>query len=304
MCTASDSACIWRASSRSAAASTAGAYSGAVLRIARVDVFGYDLRYAHGEYVMSGGRSVTSLPSTVVRLEADTGVVGLGRDVSARLDLPGVVRGRGAGGAARTGAGADRRRAVERAGTPWTARCAATRTRRRRSTSRAGTCSAGRSACRCRRCSAACVPRTSRSTSRSRSGWSGDMVVRVRDERANGITRFQLKLGSDPHEDAERVRAVVAETRGGRARDRRRQRRLAAGRRGRRGAGAGGPRPRAVRAAVPDARGVPDRARAHDAADGARRGDHRRARADPRVRRDGGRESQARPGRRADRARG
>jgi len=27
------------------------------VRIARVDVFGYGLRYAHGEYVMSGGRS-------------------------------------------------------------------------------------------------------------------------------------------------------------------------------------------------------------------------------------------------------
>ena len=33
------------------------------MRIARVDVFGYGLRYAHGEYVMSGGRSVAALAS-------------------------------------------------------------------------------------------------------------------------------------------------------------------------------------------------------------------------------------------------
>ena len=48
------------------------------MRIARVDVFGYDLRYAHGEYVMSGGRSITSLPSTVVRIETDTASSGWG----------------------------------------------------------------------------------------------------------------------------------------------------------------------------------------------------------------------------------
>ena len=55
-------------------------------------------------------------------------------------------------------------------------------------------------------------------------------------------------------------------------RDRRRQRRLAAAGRGRRRAAAGRARPRVLRAAVPDARGVPRRAAAHDAADGARRG--------------------------------
>ena len=48
------------------------------MRIARVDVFGYQLHYAHGEYVMSGGRSVASLPSTLVRVTSETGVEGWG----------------------------------------------------------------------------------------------------------------------------------------------------------------------------------------------------------------------------------
>src|SRR5262245_58098015 len=79
MCTASESACIWRASSRSAAASTASEATLAhPMKIARVEILGYELRYAHGAYVMSGGRSVTSLPSTVVRIETDAGLVGHG----------------------------------------------------------------------------------------------------------------------------------------------------------------------------------------------------------------------------------
>ena len=36
--------------------------------IDRVDVYGYDLTYAHGDYVMSSGRVVNVLPSTVVRI--------------------------------------------------------------------------------------------------------------------------------------------------------------------------------------------------------------------------------------------
>src|SRR3954466_13871560 len=43
-----------------------------------VDVFGYRLRYAHGAYVMSQNRSIDALESTVVRIGTDTGVVGWG----------------------------------------------------------------------------------------------------------------------------------------------------------------------------------------------------------------------------------
>lgn len=48
------------------------------MRIARVDVFGYELTYVHGRYVMSGGRKITGLPSTVVRVVSDDGVEGWG----------------------------------------------------------------------------------------------------------------------------------------------------------------------------------------------------------------------------------
>jgi L-alanine-DL-glutamate epimerase-like enolase superfamily enzyme len=48
------------------------------MKIARVDVFAYDLHYLHGTYVMSGGRTVAGLSSTVVRVTADDGLTGWG----------------------------------------------------------------------------------------------------------------------------------------------------------------------------------------------------------------------------------
>src|SRR4029077_12268910 len=48
------------------------------VQVARVDVYGYDLTYVHGTYVMSGGREIVSLPSTVVRVTADQGTEGFG----------------------------------------------------------------------------------------------------------------------------------------------------------------------------------------------------------------------------------
>lgn len=47
-------------------------------RIERIDVYGYDLTYAHGDYVMSSGRVVNRLPSTVVRITTHAGVTGYG----------------------------------------------------------------------------------------------------------------------------------------------------------------------------------------------------------------------------------
>ena len=46
--------------------------------IERIDVFGYELTYAHGEYVMSSGRTVNRLASTVVRVTTAGGVTGYG----------------------------------------------------------------------------------------------------------------------------------------------------------------------------------------------------------------------------------
>ena len=81
--------------------------------IDRVEVFGYDLTYAHGEYVMSTGRVVDRLPSTVVRIDDPVGDRGLWRDVPARDHVPAGVRRRGARRAAGAGARASRRRCRE-----------------------------------------------------------------------------------------------------------------------------------------------------------------------------------------------
>jgi L-alanine-DL-glutamate epimerase-like enolase superfamily enzyme len=48
------------------------------LRVRAVEVYGYQLTYAHGRYVMSGGRVVDRLPSTVVRVVTDEGLDGWG----------------------------------------------------------------------------------------------------------------------------------------------------------------------------------------------------------------------------------
>ena len=48
------------------------------MRIAAVDVFAYDLTYVHGRYVMSGGRVIERLSSTVVRIRTDDGIEGFG----------------------------------------------------------------------------------------------------------------------------------------------------------------------------------------------------------------------------------
>jgi cis-L-3-hydroxyproline dehydratase len=47
-------------------------------QIERVDVYGYELTYAHGDYVMSSGRVVNRLASTVVRITTVDGTVGFG----------------------------------------------------------------------------------------------------------------------------------------------------------------------------------------------------------------------------------
>ena len=49
------------------------------MEIVGADVFDYRLNYAHGEYVMSGGRTVASLPSTLVRVTSDSGLEGWGQ---------------------------------------------------------------------------------------------------------------------------------------------------------------------------------------------------------------------------------
>ena len=62
------------------------------MRIARVDVYGYDLSYVYGSYTMSGGRVIDVLASTVVRVTTTEGDRGLRGGVPARARLPAVAR--------------------------------------------------------------------------------------------------------------------------------------------------------------------------------------------------------------------
>jgi len=48
------------------------------MKITALDCFGYDLNYAHGEYVMSGSRAATTEVGTLVRLRTDEGLEGWG----------------------------------------------------------------------------------------------------------------------------------------------------------------------------------------------------------------------------------
>jgi L-alanine-DL-glutamate epimerase-like enolase superfamily enzyme len=48
------------------------------MKISRIDVFSFELTYVHGVYTMSGGRDITTLPSTLVRVTADSGHQGWG----------------------------------------------------------------------------------------------------------------------------------------------------------------------------------------------------------------------------------
>ena len=48
------------------------------MKIASIDAFGYELTYAHGEYVMSKGRAAQSQASTLVRIRTDDGLEGWG----------------------------------------------------------------------------------------------------------------------------------------------------------------------------------------------------------------------------------
>ena len=38
------------------------------MKIDRIEVYGYDLSYRYGKYVMSGNQVINSIPSTVVRI--------------------------------------------------------------------------------------------------------------------------------------------------------------------------------------------------------------------------------------------
>lgn len=48
------------------------------MKITRIDLYAHELSYRHGTYIMSGGREITTLASTLVRVTSDTGLTGWG----------------------------------------------------------------------------------------------------------------------------------------------------------------------------------------------------------------------------------
>jgi L-alanine-DL-glutamate epimerase-like enolase superfamily enzyme len=183
-------------------------------RIERIDVFGYDLTYVHGDYVMSNGRVVNRLASTVVRVATRDGTTGFGEVCPLGTTyLPAHAEGARAGlrEVAPSVIGGD----VANLGD----------VHRRMDTALLGHAYA-KSAI-----DVACWDALGRITGQPVAallggilqaelplyvaiplGPAADMAAFTRRERAAGIHRFQLKLGAAPAEDAERVAAVVAET--------------------------------------------------------------------------------------------
>jgi cis-L-3-hydroxyproline dehydratase len=181
------------------------------MRITRADVYGYDLTYVHGTYVMSGGRVIDALPSTVVRLTTDDGVVGFGETCPLG---PAYLPGHGAGARAALQEvlpaliGLDPREvAVVNARMDAALR------------GHAYAKSAVDVACWDIRGRSAGVAVCSLLGGRRQQefplyvaiplGPVGDMTAHVTELRAAGIHQFQLKLGADPREDVARVRAVL-----------------------------------------------------------------------------------------------
>ena len=183
-------------------------------RIERVDIFGYDLTYVHGDYVMSSGRVVNRLASTVVRVRTRDGTSGFGEVCPLGTTyLP---------------AHAEGARAALREVAPSVIGGDVTNlsdVHRRMDAALMGHGYA-KSAI-----DVACWDAFGRIVGQPVAkllggalqhelplyvaiplGPPADMAAFARRERAAGIRRFQLKLGAAPAEDAERVAAVIAET--------------------------------------------------------------------------------------------
>ncbi|OFX28067.1 MAG: mandelate racemase [Armatimonadetes bacterium RBG_16_67_12] len=184
------------------------------MRIERVEVYGYNLHYVHGEYVMSGGRVVRALPSTVVRVITDQGITGWGEVCPlGQTYLPAFAEG------ARTAIrelapallGADPRNLAQvnermdgvlrghgYAKSPLDVACWDILGK------------------------AAGLPLATLLGGQRQDryplymavplGSVDEMAAYVQARRAEGIHRFQLKIGADPREDAARVRRVVEVT--------------------------------------------------------------------------------------------
>jgi L-alanine-DL-glutamate epimerase-like enolase superfamily enzyme len=182
--------------------------------IERLEVFSYELTYAHGVYSMSAGRSVEALQSTVVALTASDGTRGFGETCPLGPNyLPAFAAGA---------------RAAVRELAPAVLGCDALNPAALRAT--LDVALAGHPYAKSA-VDIAAFDLFGRIAGVPVSGLLGgvasadfplyvavplaspdEMVAFVVAERAKGIHRFQLKIGTDPVEDARRVAAVVEAT--------------------------------------------------------------------------------------------
>lgn len=184
------------------------------MRIARVDVYGYDLTYVHGRYVMSGGRVIETLPSTVVRVTTASGVEGYGEVCPLG---PAYLPSHGAGARAALGALVPVVLGVE-AGNLGAVNAAMDTALMGHGYAKSAI-------------DTACWDAFGRSVDLPVCDLLGgrlaetfplyfavplasaeEMTSCVQARRAEGVHCFQLKIGADPYEDAARTRSVVEAT--------------------------------------------------------------------------------------------
>lgn len=184
------------------------------MRIHRVDVYGYDLSYVHGRYAMSGGRVIETLPSTVVRVTTDGGVEGFGEVCPLG---PAYLPSHGAGARAALGELAPAVLGVE-VGNLGAVNAAMDTALMGHGYAK----SAIDTACWDALGRAVGLPVCDLLGGRLAETFplyfavplasAEEMTAYVRSRRAEGIHRFQLKIGADPYEDAARTRSVVDAT--------------------------------------------------------------------------------------------
>jgi L-alanine-DL-glutamate epimerase-like enolase superfamily enzyme len=183
------------------------------MTIARIEVYEYTLTFIHGEYVMSGGRVITELSSTVVRVTTNDGVDGFGEVCPLGATyLPAHAAGARAALAeiapAVLGVEVGNRAALQRA-------------MDRALMGHAYAKSAVDMACWDAFGKSVGLPVTVLLGGILQDrfplyfavplGAPQAMAAYVAARRAQGIRRFQLKIGGDPYEDVARTRQVVAE---------------------------------------------------------------------------------------------
>ena len=176
------------------------------MKIVRIDVFNFDLTYIHGVYRMSGGRDITSLPSTLVRVTADDGRDGWGEVCPLGTTyLPSHAAGARAALALMLPQPwlALTRPISQPSTTRWTRSSWAMPMPRALSMSLAGISPARPGARASPKCSAVCANRHSRLYFAVPLDSPDAMAEYVLARRAEGIHRFQLKIGGNPTEDAD-----------------------------------------------------------------------------------------------------